>query len=98
MIIEGQSDLMSTRDVKPQKTVNDSTESFLSQISATKKTSELRGESAEMASLEHQPRTGRIYLFLFVVTSFTLTSNYIGSLNQMKQLLQVKLGWEADSP
>ena len=54
----------------------------------------LRGKSAEVASMNFNPRTGNIWLFLIVTTAFSLNSNYVlGQLNQMKLLLTYKLGW-----
>ena len=48
----------------------------------------LRGKSAELASIDHKPRWGNIWIFLIVTTMFSLESNYVlGYLNQMKELL-----------
>lgn len=61
-------------------------------------TPELRGKSAELASISHKPRYGNIWLFLVVTTAFSVNQNYVlSSLNQEEKLLQVKLGWVEDS-
>ena len=58
----------------------------------------LRGKSAELASIEHKPRTVNIWLFMIVVTMFSLNNNYVSSsLNQMKAIFRNKLGWVEDS-
>lgn len=54
----------------------------------------LRGKSAELASIEHRPRMCNIWIFLIVVTSFSLESNYVLQyLNQMKTFLRINLDW-----
>ena len=55
----------------------------------------LRGKNAERASIrDHKPRIGHIWLFLIIVTTFSVNSNYVlGELNQMKKLLTVKMDW-----
>ena len=75
------------------------TETFLSKNAKDQPTTPvLRGKSAELASIEHKPRYNNIWIFLIVTTMFSFNSNYVlGYLNQMKELLQIKLGWVAES-
>jgi MFS family permease len=82
------------RQVTSQQVCDAKTTGFISQCDAAGPASpEMRGKSAELASLDHKPNVGKIWLFLFVATSFTLASNYQGSLNQIKRLLTIKFDW-----
>jgi len=58
----------------------------------------MRGKSAELESISHKPRIGRIWLFIIVIASFNFTFNYMaGQLAQTERLFQVKLGWKPNS-
>ena len=48
-------------------------------------TPELRGKSAELASIHHRPRYGRLWVFLIFMSVFKFTGSYLGSeTNQLK--------------
>ena len=79
--------------------VADGTESFLKdQNKDVPTTPEMRGVSAELASISHRPRYARIWLFLIFMTTFNFCSNYISSeTTQLKTFYVDKLGWSETS-
>jgi len=62
------------------------------------KSPNFRGKSAELESISHRPRYCNIVVFITVVCSISLNTNYISSeLTQIKDLLEVKLNWDEET-